>query len=211
MKIKNIIWDFDGTLFNTYPAMIKAFDLALKDFNVIEDRNVLEKRIKITVRGALEHYNQTYGIDGELLFEKFTEYDHKDDCFKLIMPFENAKATIEKLNDMGIKNFILTHRGDTTYRILKKFDMDDLFCDILTFDMGFKRKPDPDGFMQLLHKHDLDRNSTLAVGDRHIDMEAGKNAGLSTCFYTGNGIKYDGEQADYFIDELDHIFEVLSR
>lgn len=30
MKLKNYIWDFDGTLFDTYPAMVDGASKALK-------------------------------------------------------------------------------------------------------------------------------------------------------------------------------------
>lgn len=38
-----IIWDFDGTLFDTYPAMVDGAWQALKDFGISMDkRNLLQ-------------------------------------------------------------------------------------------------------------------------------------------------------------------------
>lgn len=34
MMIKHIIWDFDGTLFDSYPGMVNAFLRALKSMKL---------------------------------------------------------------------------------------------------------------------------------------------------------------------------------
>ncbi|HWT26865.1 MAG TPA: HAD hydrolase-like protein [Mobilitalea sp.] len=34
---KHIIWDFDGTLFDTYPAMGSVFKEMLKEIEIVED------------------------------------------------------------------------------------------------------------------------------------------------------------------------------
>ena len=35
MRYQHFIWDFDGTLFNTYPRMVKCFDHALRQCGVV--------------------------------------------------------------------------------------------------------------------------------------------------------------------------------
>lgn len=37
-NMKNYIWDFDGTLFDTYPAMVDGAWQALKDFGISMDK-----------------------------------------------------------------------------------------------------------------------------------------------------------------------------
>lgn len=37
MEIKNYIWDFDGTLYDSYPAMVEGAAKALQDFGIIKD------------------------------------------------------------------------------------------------------------------------------------------------------------------------------
>lgn len=41
--MKNYIWDFDGTLFDTYPAMVDGAQQALKDFGINMDKLQNEK------------------------------------------------------------------------------------------------------------------------------------------------------------------------
>ena len=55
LHIKNIIWDFDGTIMDTYPA------IATTTFNVAKQNNVnieykeIMRMVKITLRYALDY------------------------------------------------------------------------------------------------------------------------------------------------------------
>lgn len=45
--IMNDIWDFDGTLFDTYPLMMEAFLLALKKYkNINSDYDTVYRLLK---------------------------------------------------------------------------------------------------------------------------------------------------------------------
>ena len=81
----NILWDFDGTLFDTYPALVEGFiKLSQKDL----DRNEVLKWLKIDSLTAFNHY----GIDLEKR-EEYTRlhniysktesrpFEHLDRCF----------------------------------------------------------------------------------------------------------------------------------
>jgi phosphoglycolate phosphatase-like HAD superfamily hydrolase len=46
---ENIIWDFDGTLFDTYPGMIYAFKRALGDSGFEVSENEILKYMKVSV------------------------------------------------------------------------------------------------------------------------------------------------------------------
>ncbi|WP_279384026.1 HAD hydrolase-like protein [Lentilactobacillus kisonensis] len=47
--INQLFWDFDGTLFNTYPKMVQAFKHALIDLN-IDEVEIDEHDIYLTMR-----------------------------------------------------------------------------------------------------------------------------------------------------------------
>ena len=48
-KYENFIWDFDGTLFDSYPHTAQALALALKDSGREIDIKEAEKLLRITV------------------------------------------------------------------------------------------------------------------------------------------------------------------
>ncbi len=39
MLFHHLIWDFDGTLFDTYPAVVRAMLLGLADFGITEQED----------------------------------------------------------------------------------------------------------------------------------------------------------------------------
>lgn len=60
--IREIIWDFDGTLFNTYPGTVNAFREALKDNGIDEtDENILSY-FKTAEGFAVMHFKELYGL-----------------------------------------------------------------------------------------------------------------------------------------------------
>lgn len=205
--INNIIWDFDGTLFNTYPAMVNAFKKALMDCEI---KNVSEDEIitylRISVATAVNHFMKTYSLNEDLT-ERFKFYEHKIGADE-IMPFPYARELCSEFQKSGGKNFILTHRDNTIFDFLKYHDMLKYFEEIATKNNNFKRKPDPEGFVYFLNKYNINNENTLAVGDRELDILGAKSASIKTCLYNTNNIVFN-EKTDYNIISLSDLFKIL--
>ena len=61
-------------------------------------------------------------------------------------------------------------------------------------------------FEKVIENFELNREETLAVGDRDLDILAGKAAGLTTCLY--NGKDYESEP-DLVIDDYSQLLDFL--
>ena len=57
----DLIYDFDGTLFDTYPVFTEALLIFLKRHGIESDYETAYKRLKVTVGYAL----RSYGFDGD--------------------------------------------------------------------------------------------------------------------------------------------------
>ncbi|BDY05585.1 D-glycero-beta-D-manno-heptose 1,7-bisphosphate 7-phosphatase [Ferrimonas sp. YFM] len=65
------------------------------------------------------------------------------------------------------------------------------------------RKPNPGMLLQAAQEHDLDVASSVMVGDKPGDVEAGRNAGVATCIQVRSGKPVDGASgADWIADDL---------
>jgi len=75
----------------------------------------------------------------------------------------------------------------------------DTFVDGVTAEDGYPHKPDPAMFEALIARHGLARDEVLAVGDRDVDILAGKAAGVRVCLYGPAlpGIAADCQVTDY--------------
>lgn len=185
--IKHIIWDFDGTLFDTYPAISRAFLNALEDFGhhyPLEKIAVLSRQ---TFSRCIEEMCTLFGMDRDAYTDHFQNYysgmDPADQP-----PFAGAREVCVYINEIGGKNFIVTHRGKSgALALLEYYGMGRLFADCIYGGDGYPKKPDPAAFNYLIETHHLPLDHTLVVGDRRLDIEAGRSAGAVACFFSPAG------------------------
>ena len=122
----------------------------------------------------------------------------------------NVKETLEQLDRMGVKNFIYTHRGESLYKILELLDINKYFIEVVGKNNGFKRKPNPEAINYLVDKYQLDKESTYYVGDRLIDQESARNAGIGAIYYQSfKDITLDRKDYDYHVDDLLDILKII--
>ncbi|KFN90925.1 haloacid dehalogenase-like family hydrolase [Tetragenococcus muriaticus PMC-11-5] len=103
------------------------------------------------------------------------------------------------------RNIILTHRRqDSTQLLLEREQLDDLISEIVGPENEFPRKPDPTALQYLLDKYSLDPKKTVMIGDRALDVDAGKNAGVHTLFFDNENLLHN-IQADHRVTTMQEI------
>ena len=205
--IKHIIWDFDGTLFDSYPGMVNAFLRALKKYEIEAEYDEVLKLFLNSEKTAVQYYQNQF-----LLGEEWTEvYQDEKSHIDLsnMLPFPYAKEVCQRIKEAGRYNYILTHRGSTTYDILRKNGMVELFTEIVTKDNQFARKPDPEAIYYLLDKYQIHPKEAMIVGDREIEILLGQKAKVKTCFYE-SGNREPELQADYRVKSLEEVLTILN-
>jgi phosphoglycolate phosphatase-like HAD superfamily hydrolase len=178
--LKNIIWDVDGTLFDTYPAIARAFRLALNDLGRDSPLDQIEGLARGSMDECIRALAAEHGLSADQIMAGFSAHyaamKPEDEP-----PFEGVIHLCEYVCRIGGKNVIVTHRSRRgTGRLLAGNNMQHYFAGWLTADDGYPRKPDPAAFNAALQLHNLKRDETLAVGDRDLDIHAGHAAGLFT-------------------------------
>ena len=76
---------------------------------------------------------------------------------------------------------MVSHRDRQVLTLLDQTGIAPFFTEIVTADEGFPRKPDPASMLYLKEKYQIQNG--LVIGDRPIDIEAGKAAGLATYLF----------------------------
>jgi HAD superfamily hydrolase (TIGR01549 family) len=196
--IKHIIWDFDGTLFDTYPPIAHAMQSGLQQHGFDFSYEELYALCKV----SMSHCMQAISKRTTLSFaEVEEEFDHQIALLgpETQIPFAGVEAVLNKVVALGGKNIIITHRHSASLeKLLEHFHLKDYFSGWLTADDGFPRKPDPAAFFAALQSYHLNPAETLGIGDRALDIEASRSAGLRTAFY---GDPPQDLQVDYVIRE----------
>lgn len=174
------MWDFDGTLFDTYPALVEGFvSLSQRDL----ERTEVLKWLKIDSKTAFKHY----GIDEE----QRAEYQRLHNHYSLLYskPFEHLKEVLSAVDN----NFIVTHRDkESTNYLLEKYQLTPYFKEVVSVEeQGFTRKPHPSSYQYVLKTHHID----LVVGDRELDLAPARELNIKTVAFQNQNI-----EADYHVD-----------
>ncbi|MBQ4051142.1 MAG: HAD-IA family hydrolase [Oscillospiraceae bacterium] len=198
--LKHFIWDFDGTLFNSYPTIVEAFRRALEEYGHTTDKEDIFSRMIITIPSACAYYQEKFGLPDEAI-DRFRALQRELEPEYLI-PMEGAAELCEEIVRRGGKNYIYTHRGTTAHDHMHRWDMDAFFTEYVTnADTAFDRKPSPASILYLMEKYGMDPKETVMIGDRPLDVQSGKNAGVFGCFFDSGNTGTDGG-ADWIIHSL---------
>ncbi|MFU2221433.1 HAD-IA family hydrolase [Streptococcus pluranimalium] len=179
MTKKTFIWDFDGTLVDSYPAILESLEVTYQHFDLPFDRVAVEKYILEKSTGdLLLDLEKAYGISFEALKKKQSlEQAARDDSIVLMA---GAIEVLEWARKEEIQNFIYTHKGATTASVLERLGISDYFTEVITSANGFKRKPHPQAIDYLVEKYQLTRTTTTYIGDRSLDMNLAFEADIKS-------------------------------
>lgn len=177
-NIKHFIWDYDGTLLDTYPNVVNYLYLALKDFGIEADKKEIFKNLLESLRYSLDYYSKLYNIPK--LAERY-HFHAANEANDPVNIFPYVKEVLEQIRKNGAYNYIFTNRSDVCLPFLQKCSIKDEFAEIVTSDSPhFVIKPAPDAILYLMEKYGGTKSDTVMIGDRLCDLESAYAAGCKT-------------------------------
>jgi len=205
-KIRHLIWDVDGTLFDTYPAFLRAFSQALESLGHPTSEEQIEPLARVSLPHCAEVMAGKYNLGTDETLERFLHF------YRMIPqleqpPFPGVRKLCELVMTSGGMNVIVTHRRhSTTQELLEVHGLGNLFSGIAGGDDGFEKKPHPAAFLAMMAQHGLAAAETATIGDREIDMAAGRAAGITTCLFSSGDL---GMESDFSFSEYGQLAEFL--
>ena len=211
--IRNIIFDFDGTLADTARGIVATEREVLRRLGLPQTS---EAQMCSTIGLPLgESLRLACNLPDALVDKAVRMYRDLffDYAPQHIVIFEGVKETLAALKDRGIRMAIATSRGrDSLEKILEVHGMDAWFEADLTADDGIRPKPNPDMVLELMARMGLRADETLVVGDTTFDLEMGKAALCRTV-----GVSYGNHSReqlataspDWIIDRFDGLREIV--
>ncbi len=184
--IQHLIWDVDGTLFDTYPAIARSMQAAAHDLGAPATYDEVMRLALVSVDHCVTTLCDTYALQPDQLEELFDQH-YQTITPEDQPPFAGVEAVCDHIRSRGGLNLIVTHRRRAGLdRLLATHRLTAYFTDIISHDDAYPRKPDPAAFIALIEKHQLPRETTLGVGDRDIDILAAQAAGMRAAFFGTN-------------------------
>jgi len=178
--VKGVLFDMDGTMFDTEPVSERCWKKAATDFgyeisdelmNSLFGKNLLS--IKQMIRQALE-------IDEEVerITERRYEYYRKFLLEDEIPKKEGLMEILEYLKEHSIPAAVCTSTEKETAEIaLKRSGVYEYFTGFVYGDMVEKSKPDPQGFHKAAQLIGVTPETCLVIEDSSNGVLAGKAAG----------------------------------
>lgn len=184
--LKAYIWDLDGTLFDSYGAIVSSLVDVARACGAADTPEEILKAVKLgSVSGYLRDLSAGSGKSTEELYQVYRTVSHAKDGEITLIP--GAAETLKTLQEQGAKHFVYTHRGTTTEPLLERLGIKAYFTEIITSQSGFRPKPSGEGVTYLMGKYGLEKPETAYVGDRTLDVLCAKDAGVQAILYLPEG------------------------
>jgi len=184
MQETAFIWDLDGTLLDSYEAILAGIEETYRQFSLPYNKKEVRAFIlKYSVQDLLVQVAEERGLDVDRLNQVRAQSLAEKNAQVILMP--GAREVLSWANQQGIQQFVYTHKGDNALTILRDLGLDVYFTDILTSQSGFARKPSPEAATYLISKYHLKPDRTYYIGDRTLDIEFAQNSGIQSINFLG--------------------------
>ena len=232
-SIQAIIFDFDGTIANTYPSFLTIFSNEVTKKVSFVETNIIQNIAKNAFKDEVVKGNERqrpqilllkvlYKTCRMLGLKKWQSlYSTLNSAYKIKKNYENVSLfpgvaeLLEFLHEQGIPLILITHSSKkTVLNILKKNGLDIYFTIILDrSDIGADKTT---GIRQALEALGIDPNNAIAIGDLPADIAEAKSLGLKTVAFFSNYNIVDRDiiesfGPDYTVESHEQLKSVLTN
>ena len=190
MTKRAFIWDLDGTLLDSYDAILAGLEETYASYQLPFDRaSIKDYILKHSVQDLLVVVAEEHQLDVTDLNHRRAESLAEKNAQVVLM--EGARDVLSWAKDAGIQQFVYTHKGENALVILRDLGLESFFKEILTSQSGFARKPNPEAAIYLMKKYGLHPEKIYYIGDRSLDIDFARNSQIQsinflTSDYEGN-------------------------
>ena len=214
-QVYNIIFDLDGTLVHTAPALTKAAnnllnELSLPSINTKLYSTFIGGGITKQVERLLNFYKYNYvSLDGYVKI--FKKHYYIDPFFQTHL-FPDVKNVLSKLKSLNFDIAICTQKNkEPALKILEYFDIKDFFTGFAFGDSLDVLKPDP--LMVDFALKSFDSKKTIYIGDSKTDLKTARNSD-SIFFLFTEGYRTENISdlnPDYFFSKYSDLMGLIKK
>jgi len=186
--IQLVIFDLDGTLIDSRLDLVHSVNAALRHIGRPElPEDVIASYVgdgaPVLIQRALggEQVDEATVRRGLDFFLKYYR-EHKLDHTTVYEGITEALAAIQNSgNGTPRKMAVLSNKPVVPSRaIVKALGLGPFFSQIYGGNSFATKKPDPEGAQKLLEEYGVAPHHAAIIGDSHVDIATGRNAGMAT-------------------------------
>ncbi|MCM0081657.1 HAD family hydrolase [Geomonas sp. Red32] len=186
-KIKAVIYDCDGVMFDSFEANFAFYTQIIERFG----KSPLDRDDRETMRILHTYCNKDvleYLFAGDDRMPEVRKFSASIDYRKLfpLMAMEaGLKETLEALHGK-VELAVCTNRASSMDYLLESFGLDRFFSCVMTAGKVANPKPHPEPLFKVLDQFGLSPAEALFVGDSDVDRRAAEGAGVPFVAYRGD-------------------------
>ena len=220
MRFKAVLFDLDGTLFDTAPDIMSACNRTLEAFGYPKLSSLrLRPKVGLGMRAMMrealspEHWDKCE--IGTPMYEFFAKSYTNHLCEKTV-PYQGVEQSVKNLHAKGIHLGVVSNKYRSMITSLfAHFPFTACFECILGADSCAHSKPHPEPILKALELLNVAPNDALYCGDSASDILASKRAGCISCAvkwgYGQYDEAFDAMQADLSVSSPQEILELMIK
>ena len=211
----NIIFDLDGTLVHTAPALVKAANNLLRELNLPEISidvysSFIGGGIKKQVQRLLNHFDYSFSSIDK--YEKrFKDFYYINPHFQTYL-FPSVKKSLSELKSLNFNIAICTQKNrEPALKILDHFEIKEFFTGFAFGDSLEVLKPDP--LMVKLATKNFSPKKNIYIGDSNTDLKTARNSNSIFILFTEGYRKENISELkpDYFFSNYRNLLELIKK
>src|SRR4030042_6083593 len=179
-KIRCVIYDCDGVLFDSFEANTKLYN----DLCALVGRGPLRKEEMeyVHIHTVFEAIHFIFGKENDLEKKALEILKEKQVDLKNYVSYLKMEPhlfqTLEKLKEKGILRAINTNRTTSMQYIIERFNLGPYFEMVVTALDVKNPKPHPESIEKIIDAFKLKKEEAVFIGDSEVDQQAAESSGI---------------------------------
>ena len=201
------LFDFDGTLVDSFDSLVKIFQGAYRAIGVEVEPSFVRRLMRISLQQGFEELHAPVDEKSIQIFsDELIRLLHDPEVTKLVKTYDDVKRTLILLKSMGKTIGIVTSNHKKHVKeVLEVVDIDENLSSVIVGNKETKRyKPFPDPILKALEILGKSKEQACYVGDGLDDMESAAAAGVYPILL--DRLDEYGDSNHFVIKTLDELY-----
>lgn len=212
---KNILFDLDGTLTDSFDGIANA---ALYAITTLGETSYTKADLNFFIGPPIfDSFDKIFGGDKQKVqsaVKLYREY-FGDRGWKENRVYDGVKEMLQALKDMGKVMAVATSKPELfSRRITEYFDLDKYFVFVAGASMDDSRSHKADVIKYALGNTGMEKSETIMIGDRNHDILGAKTCGLKSMgvlYGYGDRQEHLAAGADYIADTPADVVKIFQN